>query len=64
MTMHPAMQALEPVYRHHDLLIELGRLEMVIEHLDERDTQEQLALRPRLEQSRTTLQQAIARLAA
>ncbi len=64
MNMNTAMQALEPVYRHHDLLIELGRVEMAIEHLDERDTQEQVVLRPRLEQRMTTLQQAIASLAA
>jgi hypothetical protein len=64
MSMNPAMQALEPFYQHHDLLIELGRVEMAIEHLDERDTHEQLALRPRLERRMTTLQQAIASLAA
>ncbi|HEV7777356.1 MAG TPA: hypothetical protein VGO76_10840 [Luteibacter sp.] len=64
MNMNAAMQALEPVYQHHDLLIELGQVEMAIEHLDERDTHEQVALRPRLEQRMTRLQQAIASLAA
>jgi hypothetical protein len=62
--MNTAMHTLEPVYRHHDLLIELGRLEMAIETLDERDAQEQVTLRPRLEQRMSLLQQAIAGLAA
>jgi hypothetical protein len=38
----------QPVYQHHDLLIELGRVEMAMEHLEERSENERQALRPRL----------------
>jgi hypothetical protein len=58
------MKALEPLYLHHDLLIELGCLEMAIENLDERESQDRAALRPRLEQRMSMLQQTIAGLAA
>lgn len=39
---------LQPVYQHHDLLIELGRVEMAMDHLEERGENERQALRPRL----------------
>jgi hypothetical protein len=39
---------LQPVYHHHDLLIEVGRVEMAMEHLEERGENERQALRPRL----------------
>ena len=38
-----------PVYLRHDLMIEIGRLEMAMDHLVERDTTQQQQLRPRLE---------------
>lgn len=38
----------QPVYPHHDLLIELGRVEMAMEHLDGRSEDERQVLRPRL----------------
>ncbi|MFC5741569.1 hypothetical protein [Dyella tabacisoli] len=37
------------VHSHHDLLIEISRVEMAMEHLDARSEQERTALRPRLE---------------
>lgn len=39
----------QPVYPHHDLLIELGRVEMAMEHLDYRSEDERQVLRPRLQ---------------
>ena len=38
----------QPVYPHHDLLIELGRVEMAMDHLDARTEDERQVLRPRL----------------
>lgn len=38
----------QPVYPHHDLLIELGRVEMAMEHLNNRSEDERQVLRPRL----------------
>lgn len=38
-----------PVYLRHDLMIEIGRLEMAMDHLVERDPAQQQQLRPRLE---------------
>jgi hypothetical protein len=38
-----------PVYLRHDLMIEIGRLEMAMDHLEERDQSQQQQLRPRLE---------------
>ncbi|MHA6206300.1 hypothetical protein ACXU4B_17875 [Dyella soli] len=38
----------QPVYQHHDLLIELGRVEMAMEHLEGRTEHERQSLRPRL----------------
>jgi len=38
----------QPVYQHHDLLIELGRVEMAMEILEERNENERQVLRPRL----------------
>lgn len=36
-------------YPHHDLLIEIGRVEMAMDHLLQRAEEEQRTLRPRLE---------------
>lgn len=38
-----------PVYMRHDLMIEIGRLEMAMDHLEARDQTQQEQLRPRLE---------------
>jgi hypothetical protein len=38
-----------PVYVRHDLMVEIGRLEMAMEHLVERDSTQQQHLRPRLQ---------------
>lgn len=55
---------LEPVYKHHDLLVELGKLEMAMEHLQERELSQQESVRPRLEQRMVRVRQEISQLAA
>jgi hypothetical protein len=37
-----------PVYLRHDLMVEIGRLELAMDHLVERDPVQQEQLRPRL----------------
>lgn len=54
----------EPLYPHHDLLIEIGRVEMAMEHLDERAEAERSALRPRLESRMHRLRDALEHLPA
>ncbi|WP_266170824.1 hypothetical protein [Dyella subtropica] len=49
----------QPVYPHHDLLIEIGRVEMAMEHLDLRAEEEQRELRPRLESRMHRLRDAL-----
>lgn len=44
-----------PVYLRHDLMVEIGRLELAMDHLVERDTVQQDQLRPRLESRMTHL---------
>ena len=44
-----------PVYLRHDLMIEIGRIEMAMDHLGERDQNQQAQLRPRLESRMTHL---------
>jgi hypothetical protein len=53
---------LQPVYPHHDLLIELGRVEMAMDHLEERSESERQALRPRLLSRLDRLRDELARL--
>lgn len=36
-------------YPHHDLLVEIGRVEMAMDHLQRRAENEQRTLRPQLE---------------
>ena len=55
---------LQPVYQHHDLLIELGRVEMAMEHLDARSENERQTLRPRLLTRLSRLRDALERLPA
>ncbi|GLQ88930.1 hypothetical protein [Dyella flagellata] len=45
-----------PVYLRHDLMVELGRLEMAMDHLVERDPVQQEQLRPRIESRMSHLQ--------
>lgn len=44
-----------PVYLRHDLMVEIGRLELAMDHLIERDPVQQEQLRPRLESRMTHL---------
>ncbi|MDE2156385.1 MAG: hypothetical protein KGJ32_10905 [Xanthomonadaceae bacterium] len=53
----------EPVYPHHDLLIELGQVEMAMDCLSERDEKQRLALQPRLESRMSSLLEALNHLA-
>lgn len=53
----------QPVYQHHDLLIELGRVEMAMEYLEERSENERQTLRPRLISRLNRLRDELARLA-
>jgi hypothetical protein len=55
---------LEPVYKRHDLLIELGRLEMAMEHLESRDEQQRAVVGPRLAQRMVRVRHEIEQLAA
>ena len=55
---------LQPVFQHHDLLIELGRVEMAMEHLDARSENERQTLRPRLLTRMSRLRDALERLPA
>ncbi|PWK82107.1 hypothetical protein [Fulvimonas soli] len=52
-----------PVYPRHDLLIEIGRIEMAMEHLAERDERERVSLKPRLESRMQRLRSELAHLA-
>jgi len=54
----------QPVYQHHDLLIELGRVEMAMDHLDQRTETERQALRPRLISRISRLRDELKRLEA
>jgi hypothetical protein len=54
----------QPVYQHHDLLIELGRVEMAMDYLEERSENERQALRPRLLSRMNRLRDELARMTA
>lgn len=49
-------------FPHHDLLIELGRVEMAMEHLEHRAETERHSLRPRLESRMHRLRDELAHL--
>ena len=53
----------EPVYPHHDLLVELGQIEMAMDGLSERDDSERNALQPRLQSRMHSLLEALDHLA-
>lgn len=50
-----------PVYPHHDLLVEIGEVEMAIDHLDDYDGDN--ALQPDLESRMQSLLEALDHLA-
>lgn len=54
----------QPVYPRHDLMIEIGKVQMAIEHLSARSEQESQQLRPRLESHMHRLRSALSQLAA
>lgn len=60
--MNAVMSTNEPMLRHHDLLIEMGSLEMAMERLAERNAAEQGRLRPRIEQRLAMIRQTLAGL--
>ena len=49
----------QPVYPHHDLLIELGQVEMAIDDLGDRDDGERIEMRPTLESRMQSLLDAL-----
>jgi hypothetical protein len=53
----------QPVYPRHDLLIELGQVEMAIDGLSEREDNERDALQPDLESRMQSLLDALDHLA-
>jgi hypothetical protein len=55
---------LETFYPHHDLLVELGKVEMAMERLDERAANERDALQPVLASRLTRLREELVHLAA
>ena len=55
---------LKTFYQHHDLLVELGKVEMAMEHLDERAANERDALRSVLTSRLTRLREELVHLAA
>lgn len=54
----------QPVYPRHDLMIEIGKVQMAMEHLAARSEQERQQLRPRLESHMHRLRSALSQLAA
>jgi hypothetical protein len=53
----------QPVYPHHDLLVELGQVEMAMERLEEHDENERHVLKPGLESRKSSLLDALQHLA-
>jgi hypothetical protein len=53
----------QPVYPHHDLLIEIGQVEMDLDNLTEREDCERDALQPDLESRMESLLEALDHLA-
>ncbi|OOG43522.1 hypothetical protein [Rhodanobacter sp. C05] len=53
----------EPVYPHHDLLIEIGQVEMAMDGLSNREENERGALQPGLESRMHSLLEALDHLA-
>lgn len=55
-------QHLQSIYQHHDLLVELGKVEMAMERLDERPATDRHVLQPVLENRLTRLREELVRL--
>ncbi len=55
---------LETLYPHHDLLVELGKVEMAMERLGERAAHDRGVLQPVLESRLTRLREELVHLAA
>jgi hypothetical protein len=53
----------QPVYPHHDLLVELGQVEMAIERLEDHDENERGVMKPDLESRMNSLLDALQHLA-
>lgn len=53
----------EPVYPRHDLLVEIGQVEMAMDSLDERADNERVALQPGLQSRMQSLLDALDHLA-
>ena len=53
----------QPVYPHHDLLVDLGQVEMDIDELYDRNDSERDALQPDLESRMQSLLEALDHLA-
>jgi hypothetical protein len=49
----------QPVYPHHDLLIELGQVEMAIDDLGDHDDHERIEMQPNLESRMESLLDAL-----
>jgi hypothetical protein len=53
----------QPVYPHHDLLVEIGEVELSMDHLSEFDCDERDDLQPDLESRMQSLLEALDHLA-
>lgn len=53
----------EPVYPRHDLLMEIGRVELAMDYLQDRDEKVRTALLPGLESRMSSLMDALNHLA-
>ncbi|WP_426701702.1 hypothetical protein ACPPVV_01410 [Rhodanobacter sp. Col0626] len=53
----------QPVYPRHDLMIELGQVEMAIDGLNEREGDEHSAMQPQLQSRMHSLLEALDHLA-
>ncbi|HZX72451.1 MAG TPA: hypothetical protein VFE77_16720 [Rhodanobacter sp.] len=52
-----------PVYPHHDLLVEIGEVEMAMDHLNEYEPADRDSLQPDLESRMDSLLEALDHLA-
>jgi hypothetical protein len=53
----------QPVYPHHDLLVEIGEVEMAMDHLDDYDADDRNSVQPDLESRMQSLLEALDHLA-
>ena len=53
----------QPVYPHHDLLVEIGQVEMAMDGLNERDDSDRNSVQPDLESRMQSLLDALDHLA-